>query len=325
MNEVYFSKVAGELKLQPRQVAATARLFAEGATVPFIARYRKEATGSLDEVAITAIRERLIGLADLDQRRESILKSLAERNLLTDDLKAAIAAAETITLLEDLYQPYRPKRRTRAMIAKEKGLEPLAHLLFEAQATADPLLEATRFIDAAKGVGSADEALAGARDILAEQASDDAAARGRIRSFFLEKAAVRSKVIPDKQEAAAKFKDYFDWTEPLSSIPSHRLLAIRRGEEEGFLMLRIPAPEDEALALLEPLFVKCPGKPAAEQVRLAVQDGYKRLLGPAMEVEMRLLSKDKADKEAIRVFVDNLRQLLLAPPLVFSGRGRFLQ
>jgi protein Tex len=315
MNELYFGKIAAELKLQPRQVAATARLFAEGATVPFIARYRKEATGSLDEVAITTIRERLINLAELDQRREAILKSLQERNLLTDALKGAIAKAETLTALEDLYQPYRPKRRTRAMIAKEKGLEPLAVLLCNNQATADPLAEAKAFVDAAKGVASVEEALAGARDILAEQVSDDALAREKTRALCREKAVIRSKVMTGKEEAGAKFKDYFDWSEPLARIPSHRLLAIRRGEEEGFLMMRITPPEEEALLLLEPLFVKAPGKPAGEQVRLAVQDSYKRLLGPAIEVEMRLESKKKADQEAIRVFADNLRQLLLSPPL----------
>jgi len=315
MNELYFSKIAGELNLRPLQVAATARLFAEGATVPFIARYRKEATGSLDEVAITSIRERLVSLAELDQRREAIVKSLAERNLLTDELKTAIARAETMTALEDIFQPYRPKRRTRAMIAKEKGLEPLADLLFQRQALADPPTEAKAFVDAAKGVESVDDALAGARDILAERVSDDALARERTRLLYTAKAVVRSKVMSDKQEAAAKFKDYFDWSEPLSKVPSHRLLAMRRGEEEGFLMMRINPPEEEALAMLEPLFVKAPGKPAAEQVRSAVQDSYKRLLGPAIEVEMRLESKKKADLEAIRVFADNLRQLLLAPAL----------
>jgi uncharacterized protein len=269
----------------------------------------------LDEVAITTIRERLANLADLDQRRAAVLKSLEERNLLTEDLKAAIAKVETMTSLEDIYQPYRPKRRTRAMIAKEKGLEPLARLLFDSQGTVNPHLEAARFMDASKGVGSAEEGLAGARDILAEQVSDHAVARGRIRALYLDKAMVRSKVISDKQEAGAKFKDYFDWNEPLSRIPSHRLLAIRRGEEEGFLTLRISPAEEAALVILEHLFVKSPGMPAAEQVRLAVHDGYRRLLGPAIEVEVRLESKKKADQEAIRVFADNLRQLLLAPPL----------
>ena len=315
MNETYFTKIAGELNLRPTQVAATARLFADGATVPFIARYRKEATGSLDEVAITSIRERLVGLAELDQRREAMVKSLAERNLLTDALTLAIARAETLTALEDIYQPYRPKRRTRAMIARERGLEPLAEALFQGQATVDPMVEARAFVDATKEVGSVDEALAGARDILAERISDDALAREKTRALYTAKAVVRSKVISDKQEAAAKFKDYFDWSEPLPKVPSHRLLAMRRGEEEGFLILRVTPPEEEVLAMLEPVFVKTPGKPASEQVRLAVQDSYKRLLGPAIEVEMRIESKKKADLEAIRVFADNLRQLLLASPL----------
>lgn len=315
MNEIYFARIAGELELDGRQVAATARLFAEGATVPFIARYRKEATGSLDEVAITTIRERLVSLAELDERREAIFKSLAERNLLSDELKAALTQAETLTALEDVYQPYRPKRRTRATMAKEKGLEPLADVLFKGQGTVDPLAEAKAFVDAAKGVVSVEEALGGARDILAERVSDDAAAREKLRALSASKGVVRAKVLADKEEAGAKFKDYFDWSEPLNKVPSHRLLAMRRGEEEGFLSLRLTPPEEEALALVEPLFVKAPGRPGGEQVRAAVRDGYKRLLGPAIEAEMRAESKQKADREAIRVFADNLRQLLLAPPL----------
>ena len=320
MNEAYIFKVASELKLQPRQVAATAKLFAEGGTVPFIARYRKEATGSLDEVAITNIRERLIALAELDQRREAIVKSLVERNLLSDELKAVIAKAETLTALEDLYLPYRPKRRTRATIAKEQGLEPLAEILFNNQSTADPLTEAKAFVSDDKGVADVEAALAGARDILAERVSDDAHARARLRALYLEKGTVRSKVMSDKVEEGAKFKDYFDWTEPVASIPSHRLLAIRRGETEGMLMMRITPPEDDALAMLEPMFATGKGK-AADQVRLAVQDSYKRLLGSAIEVEMRMESKKKADTEAIRVFSENLRELLLASPL---GRKNML-
>ena len=315
MNETYFARIAEELKVQPRQVAATARLFAEGATVPFIARYRKEATGSLDEVAITTIRERMLGLAEFDQRREAILKSLEERNLLTDALKAALAKAETLTALEDIFQPYRPKRRTRAMIAKELGLEPLADQLFNLQATTDPGAAAKAFVDAAKGVETLEAALAGARDILAERISDDAGARTQMRALYVSQAVVRSKIMFEKEAAGAKFKDYFDWTEPVGRIPSHRLLAIRRGEEEGFLIMRINPPEESALSLLEPLFVKAPGKPAGEQVRLAAQDAYKRLLGPAIETEMRLESKKKADAEAIRVFAENLRELLLSPAL----------
>ena len=314
MNESHIQKIAGELKVQPRQVIATAKLFAEGATVPFIARYRKEATGSLDEVAITNIRERMLALADLDQRRDTILKSLAERNLLTDALKAAIAGADSVTRLEDIYQPYRPKRRTRAIIAREQGLEPLADILIGQQSTADPQAEALKFVSLEKGVADAAGALSGARDILAERVSDDANARAKLRTLYWSEGIVKSKVLSDKQEEAAKFKDYFDWNEPVGKIPSHRLLAIRRGETEGFLMLRISVPEESALLLLEPLFVTGKGR-AAEQVRLAVQDSYKRLLGSAIEVELRLETKKRADAEAIHVFADNLRELLLASPL----------
>ena len=265
MNEAHIAKIAGELKVQPRQVLATARLFAEGATVPFIARYRKEATGSLDEVAITSIRERLLSLAELDSRREAIVKSLEERSLLTDELKTAIAKAETVTALEDIYQPYRPKRRTRATIAREQGLEPLADVLFAQLPTTDPLAEANPFVNAEKGVADAAAALAGARDILAERISDDARARAQLRELYWRDAVVKSKVISDKQEAGAKFKDYFDWSEPLAKIPSHRMLAIRRGETEGFLMMRISPPEEDALRILEGIFVTGRG-PAADQV-----------------------------------------------------------
>jgi protein Tex len=314
MNDQYISKVAEELKLRPSQVQATAQLLAEGATVPFVARYRKEATGMLDEVAISTIRDRLIQLADLDQRRQAILKSLAERSLLTDQLQSAVNAAQTISALEDIYLPFRPKRRTRAAIAREKGLEPLADILFRNQNQANPLVEAQAFINPEKSVATAEEALAGARDILAERVSEDAVARSRMREFYSRNAVVRSKVISGKEAEAAKFQDYFDWSEPTANIPSHRLLALRRGEEEKVLLLRFTPPEEQALAILESLFVTGKG-PAAEQVRLAVHDSYKRLLGSAMEVELRLESKKKADEAAVRVFTENLRQLLLAPPL----------
>ncbi len=315
MNEKYVAQIASELKLQPRQVAATAKLLAEGGTVPFISRYRKEATGSLDEVAIMNIRERMNSLVELDQRRDAILKSLTERNLLSDDLKAAVLRAETLSSLEDIYLPYRPKRRTRATIAKEAGLEPLADQLFNEQSTLDPLKAAEPFIDPAKEIKDVAAALAGARDIIAERISDDSEARAKLRALYQSQATIRSKVMSDKQEAGAKFKDYFDWREPIATIPSHRLLAIRRGETEGFLIVRINPPDEEALNLLEPLFVKAPGKPAGEQIRLAVQECYKRLLGFAIEAEMRIESKKKADIEAIRVFAENLRELLLAAPL----------
>lgn len=314
MNEVHIQKIAAELKVQPRQVLSTARLFAEGATVPFIARYRKEATGSLDEVAITTIRERFIGLAEFDQRRDAIVKSLEERNLLTDKLKADIATADSLTRLEDIYQPFRPKRRTRAMIAKEQGLEPLADLIFAQQAATNPQTEAAKYVSTEKGVADVNVALAGARDIIAERVSDDANARAKLRALFWSEAIVKSKVMTGKEEAAAKFKDYFDWSEPVGKVPSHRLLAMRRGETEGFLMMRITVEELSALAQLEPMFVTSRNA-ASEQVRLAVQDSYKRLLGSAIEVELRMETKKRADTEAIRVFAENLRELLLASPL----------
>ncbi len=319
MIERHITKIAQELTLHPKQVQATADLLSEGATIPFIARYRKEATGSLDEVAITAIRDRLNQLMELDRRREAILKSLEERGQLTDELKEKILQAETMAVLEDIYLPYRPKRRTRATIAKEKGLEPLAQLIF-AQGEIDPLAEASTFVDPEKGVTSPEEALAGARDIIAEWINEDQTARARMREFYSSKALFKSKVIPEKATEGIKYKDYFDWEEPVSTAPSHRILAMRRGEKEGYLTLRVIPPEEEALKILETLFVKGEGL-SSEQVRLAVHDGYKRLLSSSMETEIRLATKKRADEEAIRVFAENLRQLLLAPPL---GQKRVL-
>jgi uncharacterized protein len=313
MNEAHIPKIAQELSLTQKQVQATGDLLNEGATVPFIARYRKEATGSLDEVAITAVRDRLNQLMELDKRREAILKSLEERGQLTDELKEKILSAETMVVLEDIYLPYRPKRRTRATIAKEKGLEPLAHLLF-AQGDIDPLAEAAAFVDPEKGVDSADDALAGACDIIAEWVNEDQTARARMRDFYSSKALFKSKVIPEKESEGIKYRDYFDWEEPVNTAPSHRILAMRRGEKEGFLTLRVIPPEEEALEILDGLFVKGEG-PVSQQVRMAVHDSYKRLLSSSMETEIRLATKKRADEEAIRVFVENLRQLLLAPPL----------
>jgi len=313
MNEAHLLKIAGELALSPGQVRATAELLDGGATVPFIARYRKEATGSLDEVAVTAVRDRMEQLLELDQRRDSILKAMEERGQLTEDLKEKIQAAETLAVLEDLYLPFRPKRRTRATIAREKGLEPLARSLFE-QGDLDPETEAGAFVDPEKGVESAEQALAGARDIMAEWISEEEAARGRMRDYFARQAVFRSKIITGKEEEGSKYRDYFDWEEPVAAAPSHRILALRRGEKEGFLILRVLPPEEGALELLEALFVKGDG-PSSRQVQLAVYDGYKRLLSPALETEIRLETKKRADAEAIRVFAENLRQLLLASPL----------
>ncbi|NPU83712.1 MAG: RNA-binding transcriptional accessory protein [Syntrophaceae bacterium] len=318
--EAHIRQIAGELGIAAGQVEATARLLGEGGTVPFIARYRKEATGTLDEVQITEIRDRLVQLAELDKRREAILKSLVERELLTDELAARIAAADTLSVLEDIYLPFRPKRRTRAMVAREKGLEPLADRIFIQESDFDPVASAAAFVDAEKGVASVEEALAGARDILAERINESEEARSRMRAFFAEKAFFQSRVVPGKETEGSRYRDWFDWEEPAVRAPSHRILAMRRGEKEEFLFLRVIPPEAEALALLMEMFVKG-GGPTSEQVRLAVEDGYRRLLCPAMETEIRLATKKRADAEAIRVFTDNLRQLLLAPPL---GQKRLL-
>jgi uncharacterized protein len=313
MTETHISKISQELSLFPKQVQAAADLLNEGATIPFIARYRKETTGSLDEVAITAIRDRLNQLMELDSRREAILKSLEGRGQLTDELKEKILLTETMAVLEDIYLPYRPKRRTRATVAKEKGLEPLAQLLFE-QGEIDPLTEAASFVDPEKGVDSAEDALSGARDIIAEWVNEDQTARAGMRDFYSSKAFFKSKAIPEKMAEGIKYKDYFDWEEPVGTAPSHRILAMRRGEKEGYLTLRVIPPEEEALIILENLFVKGKGL-SSEQVRMAGHDSYKRLLSSSMETEIRLAAKKRADEEAIRVFAENLRQLLLASPL----------
>ena len=302
------------MTLRPQQVAATAELLEGGATIPFIARYRKEVTGSLDEVAVTAIRDRLNQLKELDDRRESIIKSLEERELLTDELKEKIMQAETLAVLEDIYLPYRPKRRTRATIAREKGLEPLADLIFAQNPAVDPAVEAKAFVDQSKGVESVEEALAGARDIIAERVNEDQTARARIRALFSGKGCFQSRVAKDKEEEGRKYEDYFDWQEPVAKAPSHRILAMRRGDREGFLRLQVTAPEEQALRILEELFVKGHSASSA-QVKEAVHDGYKRLLAPSMETEILAATKLRADEEAIRVFAENLRQLLLAPAL----------
>jgi uncharacterized protein len=314
MLEKHLLQIVQELSLQPRQVAATAVLLEEGATVPFIARYRKERTGELDEVQITNIRDRMQELEELDKRRESILSSLEERKILTEELKVKIDAAKNLSTLEDLYLPFRPKKRTRATMAKEKGLEPLAEILWEQNANTNPEAEALPFVSAEKEVPDSAAALAGARDILAERMNDSAEARAALRDLYLNKATLKSKLVFEKEKDAAKFKDYFDWSEPVAQCPSHRFLAIRRGETEGLLFSRITPQEEEALAVLDHLFVKG-SHASAQQVRLAAHDCFKRLLGFAMEGEARVFYKKKADEEAIRVFAENLRELLLASPL----------
>lgn len=313
MNQEYASRIAQALGIQPRQATAVLNLLSEGATVPFISRYRKEATGSLDEVVIGEIRDQEKKLRELDDRRSTVLKSIEEQGKLTPELRRQIQEAGSLTTLEDLYLPFRPKRRTRAMIAREKGLEPLANLLLE-QKQGYPDDWAKKFVDPAKEVVDVEAALEGARDIIAETVSEDSRSRERMRRLYERKASFATKLIKGKEEEGAKFSDYFDWNEPLSKAPSHRILAMRRAEKEKIITLRIQPEEDDAVQELERLFVT--GRnPAAEQVQMAVRDSYKRLLGPSIETEMRVLSKQKADTEAIKVFAENLRQLLLAAPL----------
>ncbi len=316
----YSSHIAEQLGLGQRQVEKTIELLEQGATVPFIARYRKEATGSLNEVQITAIRDLLIRLKELDKRREAILSSISEQGKLTPELEQQILSAATMTELEDLYLPYKPKRRTRATMAIERGLEPLANEL-QKQYSCDVEQMAARYINPDKGVASVEDALAGARDIIAERVSENAQARNRIRGLFRRSAMLSSKVVKNKEEEAGKYESWFDWKENAMRAPSHRILALFRGETEGLLRVHVLPDDDQpAYDTLERQFVH--GNYAStEQVRLAVHDGYKRLLQPSIETEYYNLLKEKADKEAIRVFAENLRQLLLASPL---GQKRIL-
>ncbi|MBN2713523.1 MAG: RNA-binding transcriptional accessory protein [Planctomycetes bacterium] len=313
MNIEHIKLIAEELDIKLSQVEATAKLLSEDATVPFIARYRKEATGSLDEVQIAAIRDRLAQLEELDKRREAILKSLSERELLTNELEKAVKNAQTMSELEDIYLPYKPKRRTRATIAREKGLESLALYLLEQDAGSAPEAEAEKYVNAELNVESTDDALAGARDIIAEIINEDSEIRKNIRELFSSEGTIASTVAKDKEESGAKFRDYFEWTENVAKAPSHRILAMFRGENEEVLKLAIRPDEGRGISELVSKYVK--SGPAATQVALAAEDCYKRLLAPSMENEIRGELKKVADEEAIRVFADNLRELLMAPPL----------
>src|SRR5882724_614274 len=319
--EKNISLIAAELKVAPHQVQCVVDLLSEGSTIPFIARYRKELTGSLDEVVLASIRDRHDQLAELDKRREAILKSIEKQGKLTPALTNALEDAETLTALEDIYLPYKPKRKTRASIAKEKGLEPLAFTIF-GQGTVDLATLAASFVNAEKGVASEQEALEGARDIMAEWISENREARKHIRELFWKDGIIASSVIKSKTEIeeAQKCKDYFDWSERIRKTPSHRLLAMRRAENEGIISLDISPSEELALQILGKQFIKS-SRPAAEHVSLAIKDSYKRLLKPSLETEVRLESKGQADAEAIKVFSSNLKELLLASPL---GQKRVL-
>lgn len=316
----YSATIAQQLNLGTRQVEKTIELLEQGASVPFIARYRKEVTGSLNEVQITAIRDLLLKLKEIDKRRAAILASIAEQGKLTPELEKQIGEATTMTELEDLYLPYKPKRRTRATMAVERGLEPLANEL-QKQYSCDVTAMAEKYLNEEKGVKSVEDALAGARDIIAERVSENVQARNKVRNIFRRTAMLSSKVAKDKEEEAGKYESWFDWKENAMRAPSHRILALFRGEEEGLLRVHILPEDDEAVyETLERQFVS--GRyESSEQVRMAVRDGYKRLLCPSIETEYYNLLKEKADKEAIRVFAENLRQLLLASPL---GQKRIL-
>jgi uncharacterized protein len=307
------AKISSTLGIPENQVRKTIELLDEGATIPFISRYRKEATGSLDEVQVAQIRDLRDQLVELEKRREAILKSLKELDKLSPELERAVRGAETLAKLEDIYLPYKPKRKTRAMAAREKGLQALADKLFE-QRMLDPEVLAAEFLE------DTEEALAGARDILAEEMMETAEVREEARHLFSRKTTIKSTVAKGKQEVGIKYKDYFDWSESLAQAPSHRVLALFRGENEGILNLNLAGPDQDVLDKLDSRFIKG-NNACARQVTLAIQDGYKRLLMPAMENEMRAEAKKRADEEAIRVFAENIRQLLLAAPL---GQKRVL-
>jgi len=319
MYQPHIFLVAQELNIASKQVQATLTLLDDGATVPFIARYRKEITGSLDEVQVAAVRDRITQLRELDKRKEAILKSIEEQGKLTPELKAIVLAAETMTVLEDIYLPYKRKRKTKASVAREKGLEPLALSIFD-QDHKNPETEAQAFVDAEKGVNTFDEALQGAKDIIAEIIAENIEARSQLRILFFEKGIYKTAVLKGKEEEGIKYKDYFEWTEAVKTAPSHRVLAMRRGEKELILKLDTLPEEEDAVRLLENQFIIGNNAKSA-LVKEAIEDGYKRLLKPSMETETRLKSKQAADEEAIRVFAENARQLLLSSPL---GQKRVL-
>jgi uncharacterized protein len=313
MEPIYIQKIAGKLSFSIKQVNNIFDLQAEGATIPFMARYRKEATGNMDEVQINDVVEQIKYFTELDKRKETVLKTIEGLGKLTPELKARIDDCYDATVLEDIYLPYKPKRKTRATTAIEKGLEPLAKFLFE-QGAGDPAAEAGKFIN--DQVKDEKEALQGARDIIAEWITEHEQARNKVRQLFTESAKLSAKVITGKkdEEEAQKYRDYFEFDETLANCPSHRILAIRRGEKEGYLLMDLTIDKTTAVDALDRIFVKGAGA-ASSEVKKAVEDSFDRLLKSSIENEFRLLSKNKADEEAIRVFAENLRQLLLASPL----------
>ncbi len=309
----YALRIAQALNLSEEQVRNTLDLLEIGATIPFISRYRKEATGSLDEVQIGNIKDLYAKWLELDKRRSAILDSISEQGKLTPELREKIEQADSMSVLEDLYLPYRPKRKTRASVAVEKGLQPLAKILLS-QRQLDLEREAARFVSEEKGVASAEDALAGARDIIAELISENAGLRNRLRQTFLRYSRISTRLIPDKVDEDEKYRIYYKAEELLAKAPSHRILAMLRGEEEGILRVHIAPDEERTLADMKRRLIKNNSN-GAQQVWMAATDAYKRLLQPQMETEMRKFYKEKADKEAISVFTKNARQLLLAAPL----------
>lgn len=313
--KIFTQLIASQLHLPEHAVANTLKLLEEGCTIPFISRYRKERTGGLDEVQITSISDRNERLKDIQKRKETILKTINEQGKMTTELQQRIDECWELTTLEDIYLPYKPKRRTRAQIAREQGLEPLATLLLM-QREPNPERAAQRFVHAGGSPADASAALAGAQDIIAEQVSEDERCRNQVRSAYRREAFIVSKAVKGKKDTdeAQKYSDYFDWEEPLKRCSSHRLLAMRRGESEGFLRLQLTIDDDEAISRLQRLYVRGNGR-CQHLVAEAVEDGYKRLLQPSIETEFMNLGKERADEEAIKVFAENLRQLLLSAPL----------
>ncbi len=309
-----YTQLAKTLHLPEKAVRAVVDLLDQGATVPFIARYRKEMSGGMDEVEVAAVRDQASAFRALAARREAIIKSLSERELLTPELKTAVEQADTLTRLEDVYLPFRPKRRNRATIAEEKGLRPLAERMLE-QLGGDPLQYAQEFVDPEKGVNTPEEALEGARDIIAQISSEDLETRESVRRLYSREGSFQCRVIPGKETEGSKYRDWFAWSEPVAKTPSHRVLAMRRGEKELFLNLSVTVPEEKAQGIPEKRFIRAKGTPEALQIQDALHDGFRRLLGPQMETEARAVSKENADLEAVRVFSSNLENLLMSPPL----------
>ena len=317
MKKTFSKLISSKLNLKNEGVYQTILLLEDGATVPFISRYRKEATGSLDDIAISDIAQNLKKLKDISSRKETILKAIEEQEKLTPSLRVRIEATWDLAKLEDIYLPFKKKRKTRGMMAKEKGLEPLAEIIFR-QGNEDPISFAKKFIS--NKVANAEDALQGARDIIAEWINESEPVRSRVRQVFRRSASIQSKMAKGKEEEGVKYKDYFKFEQLLTKCPSHRLLAMRRAEEEGILKLKIQPPEEDVLYAIEKIVIKNRSK-SSKEVLLSMQDSYKRLLCPSIETEFRNLSKEVADKEAIQVFGENLKQLLLSPPL---GQKRIL-